>query len=104
MFLRRLRVQRRTAQGLLVDCPLRWMDSFAMRSFTNDAIFDDTLPVADGCLEAGNLVPIDSLHTAMQTWFQRKGYLRPGESLLLTEVQTASQGNAVPQPTPERNL
>ena len=52
MFLRRLRVQRRTAQGLVVDCPLRWMDSFAMRSFTNDAIFDDTLPVADSRAES----------------------------------------------------
>ncbi len=101
MFLRRLRVQRRTAQGLVVDCPLRWMDSFAMRSFTNDAIFDDTLPVADGWLESGTLVPIDALRAAMQAWFQRKGYLSPDESLLLTEIQTATQHDALAQPTQE---
>ena len=30
-----------------------WIDNFAMRNFTNDAVFDDTLPVGDGLLEAG---------------------------------------------------
>ena len=29
-------------------CPIAWIDSFAMRNFTNDAVFDDTLPVGDG--------------------------------------------------------
>jgi len=29
-------------------CPQEWLDQFCMRNFTNDADFDDTLPVADG--------------------------------------------------------
>ena len=34
-------------------CPLDWLDSFCMRNFTGSAEFDDTLPLADGLLEAG---------------------------------------------------
>ena len=86
MFARKLRVERIEAEGQahacpIVPCPLKWLDSFAMRNFTNDAIFDDTLPVADGLLEAGYRVPLDKLQAAMQDWFRRKGYLKPGETL-----------------------
>jgi hypothetical protein len=84
MYLRTLRIERVDAAGHTSPCPLRWMDSFAMRSFTNDAIFDDTLPVADGLLEAGFLVPIPQLQSAMEDWFRRKGYLQPGEHLAVT--------------------
>lgn len=61
--------------------PLRWLDSFAMRNFTNDAAFDDTLPRADGLLEVGLQVPLEELHTAMETWFRSKGWLTAKESL-----------------------
>lgn len=64
---------------------MHWIDNFAMRNFTNDAIFDDTLPVADGLLEAGNLVPLDRLQASMEEWFRRKGYLKPEEILVLEE-------------------
>jgi hypothetical protein len=57
-----------------------------MRNFTNDAAFDDTLPAADGLLEAGLHVPLDRLLTAMEDWFRRKGYLRPGETLRIEEL------------------
>ena len=67
-------------------CPIRWIDNFAMRNFTNDAVFDDTLPVADGLLEAGSRVPLDRLQPAMEDWFRRKGYLKPGERLAVLEV------------------
>ena len=33
-------------------CPLEWLDQFCMRNFTNSADFDDTLPIADGKVEA----------------------------------------------------
>jgi len=56
-----------------------------MRNFTNDVIFDDTLPVADGLLEAGTRVPLDRLATAMEDWFRRKSYLTPGDRLRITE-------------------
>ena len=57
-----------------------------MRNFTNDAVFDDTLPAADGLLEAGHRVPLDRLQPAMEDWFRRKGYLKPDERLAVDEI------------------
>ena len=57
-----------------------------MRNFTNDAVFDDTFPVGDGVLEAGNRVPLERLQPAMEDWFRRKGYLKAGERLEVVEV------------------
>lgn len=54
-----------------------------MRNFTNDAIFDDTLPIGDGVLEAGTRVPLDRLQEAMEDWFRRKGYLKKAERLMV---------------------
>ena len=53
MFVRKLSVQRVDADGERHPCPLQWIDSFAMRNFTNDAIFDDTLPARTVCLKRG---------------------------------------------------
>ena len=66
-------------------CPLKWLDNFSMRNFTNDAVFDDTLPAADGLLEIGARVPLDALKTAMEDWFRKKGYIGPSDALELTE-------------------
>ncbi len=87
MFARRLSIQRVDPGGQRHPCPLRWIDSFAMRNFTADAVFDDTLPVADGLLEAGHRVPLDRLQTAMEDWFRRKGYLKAGEGLEITQIR-----------------
>lgn len=87
MFVRRLKVERVDAQGARTPCPIRWIDNFAMRNFTNDAIFDDTLPAADGLLEAGHRVPLDRLRAAMEDWFRRKGYLKPDDRLEVTELE-----------------
>jgi hypothetical protein len=81
MFARRLSVQRIDAAGMRHDCPIEQIDNFAMRNFTNDAVFDDTFPAGDGLLEAGNRVPLDQLRTAMDDWFRRKGYVKPEERL-----------------------
>ncbi len=85
MFARRLRIERIDSTGAAHPCPIRWIDSFAMRNFTNDAIFDDTLPVADGLLEAGYRVPIDRLESSMEDWFHRKNYIGPEERLRVSE-------------------
>jgi len=85
MFVRRLRIERVTPNGDAVPCPIAWIDNFAMRNFTNDAIFDDTLPVSDGMMEAGFRVPLDRLASAMEDWFRRKGYLAPGDRLHIEE-------------------
>ncbi len=86
MFVRRLSIQWIDPAGTPHACPLRWIDNFAMRNFTNDAIFDDTLPVADGLLEAGHRVPLDRLRPAMEDWFRRKGYLKPDERLQVSQL------------------
>jgi hypothetical protein len=85
MFARTLIIERIDPQGAPHLCPVRWIDNFAMRNFTNDAIFDDTLPIADGTLEVGNRVPLDSLHAKMEDWFRRKSYLAKDEQLRITE-------------------
>ena len=66
-------------------CPLKWLDNFSMRNFTNDAVFDDTLPVGDGLLEIGARVPVAELKPAMEDWFRRKGYISGADSLELNE-------------------
>jgi hypothetical protein len=86
MFVRRLSVVRVDAAGERHACPINWIDNFAMRNFTNDAVFDDTLPVADGVLEAGLRVPLERLQPAMEDWFRRKGYLKAGENLEVSEL------------------
>ncbi len=85
MFARKLSIHRIDTSGLRHACPIGWIDNFAMRNFTNDPVFDDTLPVADGVLEAGTRVPLERLQPAMEDGFRRKGYLKPGERLEVTE-------------------
>ncbi|HUK24720.1 MAG TPA: hypothetical protein VLV49_09080 [Terriglobales bacterium] len=75
MFARRIRVEYEE-DGQRHSCPLKWLDSFSMRNFTNASAFDDTLPIADGVMEIGTRVPLDQLQAAMEDWFRRKGYLR----------------------------
>ena len=86
MLARRLSIRRIDQDGQGHACPVRWIDNFAMRNFTNDAIFDDTLPAADGLLEAGHRVPLEKLQTAMEDWFRRKGYLKQNERLDVSEI------------------
>lgn len=90
MFVRRLSIQRVDAEGVRHAGPIGWIDNFAMRNFTNDAVFDDTLPVEDGVLEAGSRVPLDRLQAAMEDWFRRKGYLKPGDRLEIAELPIRS--------------
>jgi hypothetical protein len=82
MFARKLRVEYEH-EGQLSPCPLKWLDNFSMRNFTNASVFDDTLPVADGLLEIGTNVPIDQLKDAMEDWFRRKSYLPKDATLVL---------------------
>jgi hypothetical protein len=85
MFARKIRVEYDTG-GVLAPAPLHWLDNFAMRNFTNDAVFDDTLPVADGLLEIGSRVPLDLLAERLTDWFRRKGYLAAHGTAYLTEL------------------
>jgi hypothetical protein len=85
MFARKVRIEYER-DGQRLPCPLKWLDSFSMRNFTNASVFDDTIPVADGQLEIGTNVPLELLREAMEDWFRRKNYLPKDSKLLLEEV------------------
>jgi hypothetical protein len=84
MFARKIRVAY-DQDGNSTPCPLKWLDSFSMRNFTNASVFDDTLPLSDGQIEVGSNVPLDQLREAMEDWFHRKGYLPKDSRLSLLE-------------------
>ena len=83
MYARKVRVEYEHA-GRVEPCPIKWLDNFSMRNFTNASLFDDTLPVADGRLEVGKKVPLDQLRDAMEDWFRRKSYLPKDSKLVIT--------------------
>jgi hypothetical protein len=85
MFARRVRVEYED-NGQRLACPLKWLDNFSMRNFTNAKVFDDTLPVADGLMEIGNQVSVPELKEAMEDWFRRKNYLPRNSDLIVTET------------------
>ncbi len=71
MFARKIRIEI-ASPGAARACPLAWLDSFCMRSFTGREAFDETLPVADGELEVSFRVDKDGLRTDLEDWFTRK--------------------------------
>jgi hypothetical protein len=82
MFARKIRVQYEQ-DGQRRPCPLKWLDSFSMRNFTNAGVFDNTLPLGDGLMEIGTRVPIPELKEAMEDWFRRKSYLPKDAGLII---------------------
>jgi hypothetical protein len=85
MFARKIRVEY-DEDGRRLACPMKWLDSFSMRNFTNASVFDDTLPVADGLIEIGTKVPLAELEVALEDWFRRKSYLAKDSLLVITEL------------------
>jgi hypothetical protein len=85
MFARKIRVEYEQS-GRRLPCPLKWLDSFSMRNFTNASVFDNTLPLADGLMEIGTHVPLGELKDAMEDWFRRKSYIAKDGLLILTEA------------------
>ncbi|MEK6398772.1 MAG: hypothetical protein V4734_11855, partial [Terriglobus sp.] len=81
MFVRQVALRITHEDGTTTPVPLKGLDSFAMRNFTNDAVFDDTLPIADGRMELGLRVPLDLLRERMEDWLRRKSYLGKGDTL-----------------------
>jgi hypothetical protein len=70
------------AQKFLVDvviggcrraCPLEWLDQFCMRNFTNAAEFDDTLPVAEGRIEASYRLSPQKFAEGLAAWLTQRG-------------------------------
>ena len=87
MFARKIRVEYEE-DGQRRACPLKWLDSFSMRNFTNATVFDDTLPIADGEMEIGRKVPLDQFKQAMEDWFRRKMYLSKTAKLIVADEKT----------------
>jgi hypothetical protein len=54
-------------------CPLEWLDQFCMRNFTNSAEFDDTLPVAEGRVEASFRLTPERLSEGLAAWLTQRG-------------------------------
>ncbi len=54
-------------------CPLDWLDQFCMRNFTNSADFDDTLPVADGQVEASFRLTPERFAEGLAAWLTQRG-------------------------------
>ncbi len=71
MFVRKIQVEVLEPDGPR-PCPLDWLDSYCMRSFTGRSAFDETLPLADGRLEASFRVSLDALAVDMEDWMTRK--------------------------------
>jgi len=71
MFARRIHIEV-VQPGDARACPVAWLDSYSMRSFTGRSAFDETLPVSDGLLEASFRVDLDALRADMEDWMTRK--------------------------------
>lgn len=80
MFARKIHVEY-LENGQRHACPLKWLDSFSMRNFTNASVFDNTLPIGDGVMEVGSKVPLEQLREAMEDWFRRKSYIPKNATL-----------------------
>jgi hypothetical protein len=53
--------------------PLEWLDQFCMRNFTNSADFDDTLPIADGRIEASFRLTPERFAEGFGAWLTQRG-------------------------------
>ena len=84
MFARKIRVEVVSPEGPRA-CPLAWLDSFCMRSFTGREAFDETLPVRDGEMEVSFQVDTNSLRGDMEDWLTRKFGEGKPVKLTLTE-------------------
>jgi hypothetical protein len=60
-------------QGETKPCPMEWLDQFCMRNFTNSADFDDTLPVADGKIEASFRLTPERFAEGLGEWLTQRG-------------------------------
>jgi hypothetical protein len=60
-------------RGEARPCPLEWLDQFCMRNFTNSADFDDTLPTADGKMEASFRLTPQRFAEGFGAWLTQRG-------------------------------
>jgi hypothetical protein len=78
--------------------PLEWLDAFCMRNFTGSAEFDDTLPVADGEIEASLKVNAERFAAAFGEWLKKRGKVG-GEQAFRVEVRAVELEASKNRPT-----
>lgn len=60
-------------RGEIRACPLDWLDQFCMRNFTNSVDFDDTLPIAEGRVEASYRLTPERFAEGLGAWLTQRG-------------------------------
>lgn len=84
MFARKLRVEIEE-DGQRRLCPLDWLDQCFMRHFTGVSALEETLPVADGILEAGLGVSLETLTRHLEQWLQSRKLIPPQARVVFSE-------------------
>lgn len=84
MFARKLRVEI-DEDGHRRLCPLDWLDQCFMRHFTGVSALEETLPVADGLLEAGLGVNLETLTQHFETWLRGRKMILPDARVIFSE-------------------
>ena len=87
VFARRIQVQLSGPHGPRA-CPIAWLDSFFMRSFTGRSAFDESLPVADGLIEVGFGVDLQALKADLEDWLTRKFGAGQQVNITFTEISS----------------
>lgn len=90
MFARKIRVEI-LEPGEVRGCPVAWLDSFCMRSFTGRSALDDALPISDGLLEVGFRVDLQLMKDDLEDWLARKFGGGSRVKIRLTERQREPQ-------------
>ncbi len=80
MFAQRLSL---TVDGAPV--PKAWLDQFFMRNFTGYSAFDETLPAADGVLEAGLRVDAGEVKAQFEKWLRGRKMIPAGVELQVNQ-------------------
>ena len=85
MFARKIQVQI-SGPDESRPCPIAWLDSFFMRNFTGRSAYDESLPIADGVIEAGFGVDLQALRADLEDWLTRK--FGGGKTIILALTET----------------
>lgn len=74
--------------------PKPWLDQFFMRNFTGYSAFDETLPIADGLVEAGFAVDLAEVKAQFEKWLRGRKMISAASELTIhrrdAETQSAT--------------
>ncbi len=76
--------------GARRPCPLDWMDHFFMRHFTGLSLLEETLPVSEGLLEAGNRVGLPAIEEKFQEWLRGRKLIAAQATVRVSEIHAPS--------------